>query len=295
VRPPRLQLLELEDQEWFPAVLRDLATDYLRFVEGKVGMAVPLAETLGQFLDATGERRVLDLGSGGGGVWSEVLGIFAASGRRVEVTLSDRYPNLNAWSALALRSGGSIRFLRQPVDARKLPAGQGPAGQGVPAGQGGLRTLCNAFHHFAPNDARRVLANLAADGQPIAVFEIVRRTWSSVIAMLGLPLVVWLVTPLIRPFRWIRLLWTYVVPLVPLVVVWDGVVSHLRAYTAAELVELASEAVPDYVWSIESTAIGRTPLELTALLGHPRRAAVGPRPEERDSEERDMVASESIA
>ena len=43
--------------------------------------------------------------------------------------------------------------------------------------------------------------------------------------------IVLLVTPLIRPFTLSRILWTYLLPLVPLTCWWDGIVSQLRAYT----------------------------------------------------------------
>ena len=32
-------------------------------------------------------------------------------------------------------------------------------------------------------------------------------------------------TPFVRPFRWSRLLFTYVIPLIPLLVLFDGTVS----------------------------------------------------------------------
>src|SRR5450759_4223616 len=35
-------------------------------------------------------------------------------------------------------------------------------------------------------------------------------------------------TPWIRPFRWSRLLWTYLIPIIPLVFLFDGVVSCHR-------------------------------------------------------------------
>jgi hypothetical protein len=54
------------------------------------------------------------------------------------------------------------------------------------------------------------------------------------------PLLVLFATPFIRPFRWRRLLWTYLLPAVPLTCWWDGVVSQLRAYTVPELERLAS-------------------------------------------------------
>ncbi len=35
---PRLQLFEFEDFPWFPAIIRDLATDYLHFMETRFAL-----------------------------------------------------------------------------------------------------------------------------------------------------------------------------------------------------------------------------------------------------------------
>ena len=48
-----------------------------------------------------------------------------------------------------------------------------------------------------------------------------------------------LLTPFVRPFKWSRILLTYVVPLVPLIVVFDGTMSFLRLYLEHELREPA--------------------------------------------------------
>jgi hypothetical protein len=61
------------------------------------------------------------------------------------------------------------------------------------------------------------------------------RTPAATLGMLGAPLITLAVTPAIRPFRWSRLFWTYLVPAVPAVVLFDGVVSCLRTYTPGEL------------------------------------------------------------
>ena len=47
------------------------------------------------------------------------------------------------------------------------------------------------------------------------------------------------VTPLIRPLRWSRLLWTYLIPLVPVITLFEGLVSCLRTYSVQELHDLA--------------------------------------------------------
>ena len=39
---PRLQLFELEDFPWFPRAIRDLATDYLHFMETRFNLHQPV-------------------------------------------------------------------------------------------------------------------------------------------------------------------------------------------------------------------------------------------------------------
>jgi len=53
-----------------------------------------------------------------------------------------------------------------------------------------------------------------------------------------------------RPFRWRRLLWTYLVPVVPIVALWDGFVSNLRTYSVGELGDLVGREDGRYEWKI---------------------------------------------
>ncbi|NOT61867.1 MAG: class I SAM-dependent methyltransferase, partial [Acidobacteria bacterium] len=77
-------------------------------------------------------------------------------------------------------------------------------------------------------------------------------------------------TPFIRPFRWTRLLWTYLLPVVPLVVVFDGVVSVLRSYTVAELQAFAAElSGSGYEWDVGETAAQGWRAPVTYLIGYP--------------------------
>ena len=66
--------------------------------------------------------------------------------------------------------------------------------------------------------------------------------------LLIIPLV-WGFTPLIRPLRWWRLALTYLVPILPLLILWDGVVSSLRTYAPADLEKLTTGLGGDgYHW-----------------------------------------------
>lgn len=257
---PRLHCFELEDQPWFPAVIRDLATDYLHFMETTFGPHRPVVALLSDALRATGSHQVVDLCSGGSGPILALQQELAAEGLDVRFTLTDRFPNLAAFRQAEARSQGRITFVAEPVDARE-----------VPAHLKGFRTMFNAFHHFRPADATAILRSATQAGQPIGVFEIPERSLQVIAALVLTPLLVVLATPFIRPFQWRRLLWTYLVPLVPLTCLWDGIVSQLRAYTVAEVDRMTEGlATGTYVWHAGRVPIPSSPAHVTYLLGYPR-------------------------
>jgi hypothetical protein len=256
---PRVHLFELEDQPWFPNIIRDLATDYLQFMETKMKLHRPVVRLLANALRDTRTTTVVDLCAGGGGPVVSLQEEISASGVPVHFILTDRFPNLAAFERLEREHRG-IEGHRQPVDATS-----------VPPDLKGFRTIFNAFHHFKPDDARGVLRSAVDARQPIGIFEIPERTIPIVIATaLVTPILVLVVTPFIRPFRWSRLLFTYPIPLVPLTCLWDGFVSQLRAYTPDELKSLATSLGDvGYRWDAGKVKLQGLPTLLTYLIGQP--------------------------
>jgi hypothetical protein len=255
----RLHLFELEDQRWFPALLRDAGTAYLRLVLELSGHAKLLLPKLREALERSGEKSILDLCSGGGGAIPVVVSELAAAGLDVRARLTDYYPNTAAFRALAAASSGRIDYVAEPVDATD-----------VPSAEPGLRTLWNAFHHFRPRDARKILAGAVRTRRPIAVFEVVGRQLLPILGILLSPLQVLLLWPLVRPVRASWLFFTYVVPAIPLLVLWDGLVSCLRVYSPTELRELASSIdAPGWTWDIGRIRLGRAPAHATYLVAYP--------------------------
>lgn len=255
----RFQLIEIEDQPWCPTALRDAMTDFLRFTMERFMPYAAAAVPLARALSLLGESRVVDLCSGGGGPWLDLLRrIPAAGGPAVRVTLTDAYPNHAAYARLQREMAGSIRGMPEPVRA-----------SAVPASLTGFRTLFTALHHFPPVQARAILADAVRSRSGLGVFEITERSLLSLIGMLVLPLLVLLVTPFIRPFRWSRLLLTYLVPLVPLAVWFDGTVSCLRTYTPAELRELTAGLDAEYTWDIGIVRSAPFLTRMTYLVGLP--------------------------
>jgi hypothetical protein len=257
---PRIHVFEFEDQRWFPTIIRDLATDYLSFIQATFRLEGPIIDLLMEALRKTGCRRIIDLCSGSGGPLLSIQAELAAAGLKTHVILTDRFPNLPAFQN-ARQSRREISFISESVDAKA-----------VPSELEGFRTIFNSFHHFAKADAAKILRRAVEARQPIGIFEYPERSGTIILLTLVLtPLLTWVFTPFIRPFRLHRLFFTYLIPLVPFVCWWDGVVSHLRAYTADELAMLATEVkAASYEWRAGKLKLPGLPGHLTHLLGLPR-------------------------
>ncbi len=254
----RFHLIEIAEQPWCPAPIRDGVTDYLQFVIDRGRPYAPAADVLAEALEergAGGEVTFLDLCSGAGGPWEGLLEDLRARGVEARVRLTDLHPNVQAMERMEGATGGRVTGELRPVRA-----------EAVPPEFRGFRTAFTALHHFPPEQARAILADAARRGEGIAIFEATERSPKALLLTLLTPLMVLLGTPLIRPFRWSRLFWTYLLPAIPLVVLFDGLVSCLRSYTPGELQGLAEEVgVEGYRW--RSGIAGKGPIPVTWLTG----------------------------
>jgi hypothetical protein len=250
----RLHLFELGDQSWLPNALRNGMSEYLETVSRVVGAHRALAPLFDEVLHRSGERRVIDLCSGSGGPWVSMRELLK---QPPDVTLTDKFPNQDRFDELA-ETG--VTPYPQAVDATE-----------VPDELRGVRTIINALHHFRPDEARAILADAAKQGAPLVVVELVDRNWLNIVSSpLILPMV-YLLTPSVRPRRVSSWLLTYLVPVLPVTIFWDGLVSHLRAYSADELRDLTqSIAAPGYTWEHRRLPLGPG-AAITVLIGMPPR------------------------
>ena len=253
----RIHAFEFEDQQWFPGLLREAMTGFLTIAGRIAGHGKAMAPTLAAILERQGETRIVDLCSGSGGPLRQALDALRDEGVEASVTYTDLYPGARYASA---SDDPRVHFEPEPVAATD-----------VPSRLGGVRTLVNGFHHFRPEEARSILCDAAEDGAPIAIFEFVGRHPALLLSVLFAPINTLLIVPFIRPFHaaWIPL--TYLVPLIPLLVLWDGLVSCLRVYDEDELLALC-DGIADpqrYAFRIEAFRVAPLPLTFRALVGEP--------------------------
>jgi hypothetical protein len=260
----RVQFIELHEQSWFPSSIRDEITDALQFGFNLFKVYSPIAPLLQSALESTRSRSIVDLCSGGGGPWLDLYRKLRS--RKLEgdtpvlqIWLTDKYPNLKASENVRTVSENRIAFYPGPVDAMK-----------VPCELKGLRTMFTSFHHFSPEEARAILQDAVDASEGIGIFETTRRSPSTIGLMFAWVLMLFVCTPWIRPSRWSRLLWTYLVPIVPLVLLFDGVVSCLRTYRPQELREIVEKlTAAEYQWESGEHSTARD-VPITYLIGYPR-------------------------
>ena len=256
----RIQFIELHEQPWFPSTLRNEITDALQCGLEILKAYASVSTLLQRALDASRSRSIVDVCSGSGGPWLDLSQKLRGNAAAYSILLTDKFPNLAAFENVKAASANGIDFHRSSVDATK-----------VPAELDGFRTMFSSFHHFPPAQARAILQNAVDAKQGIGIFEVTSRTASAVAMMFLWFLTPFVFTPSIRPFRWSRLFYTYVLPIIPLVLLFDGLVSCLRTYQPRELRELISGlAAREYRWETgeQSGTFGGLPI--TYLIGYPR-------------------------
>jgi len=201
-----IHLFEFEDQKWFPSFLRNYGTDFLQFLSNKTKMYKPIVPILKKAIKQSGGNQIVDLGSGRGGGLLWLNTELKKDIPDLKIILTDFYPNIPAFK-FTKEKADNFEYVETAIDARD-----------VPKNLLGLRTQFLSLHHFGPNDAKRILQNAIDTNSSIAIFEGQERSFQNILAMLFSPISVLLTTPFIRPFTFGRIIFTYLIPIVPLFV-----------------------------------------------------------------------------
>jgi hypothetical protein len=253
---PRLHLFELHDFHWCPRTIREGLTDFLETSIRTQDTYGPVKTRILEALSHSGASQIVDLCSGGGGPWIQWL-------RKGEIQstaiLTDKFPNQHAQARLSRLALPGISYCEQPVDVAA-----------VPADLLGFRTLFTSFHHFRPEQAKNILRDAVAHRQPIGIFEFTSRKPKALMLMLLSPLAVWFMTPRAQNASLLKWVFTYPLPIIPLVVTIDGIISCLRTYSVNELKKMAdaaTEQASGYVW-LAGEEQG-SPFPITYLIGYP--------------------------
>ncbi len=259
-----MRLFEFEDQDWLPAAIREGMTDYLRFILNTGNFYEPVSPLLLELLQATGSAKFIDLCSGGGGTIEQVQeNMQQKYAQKISFILTDIFPNKPAYEFIKHKAQGSISYFPLPLNATN-----------VDITLTGTRTIFSSFHHFDSVQAKLVLEDAVAAGEAIGIFDGGDKNIFFVMAILFFhPVTFFLLTPFFRPFKWSRILLTYLIPVIPLCALWDGIVSVIRLYHPGQLLQMAT-TIPNsnYTWRAGKVN-NKFGMRITYLVGYPTKNA----------------------
>lgn len=245
----RVQAFEFCDQPWIPALFREGFMDCLNNIHRLFEPYRHIAPIIQDWARRLGATRILDLGSGGGEQIATLLKYLPAKDAPAFV-LSDLYPQLEAYRALQQRFGAArIDYLAVPAPIAVLPA------------EHRVLTIFSAFHHLTPPVAQALLAEVVRNRDGLCIVEFTRRTALDLVSMFPaffLNMLAPLTAERLRPGK---LLWGTLIPVIPVMVSYDGFISAMRSYTNKELIELLPPGAAEH-FLIEYGEVpwGRLPL-----------------------------------
>ncbi|MBT8297549.1 MAG: hypothetical protein KJO52_04385 [Maribacter sp.] len=229
----RIQLFEFEDFSWFPGWLRVCMTNLIVILQKGLGVPELLAGLIADVMKKKKLSHIVDLGSGSGGAMPEVmLSLQDLEGlENVTLTLTDLFPNDAMLKKFNTDANDKISYLETSVDATNIAT--------APEG---LKTMVNCFHHMPPKKARAILESAQRTNQPLLVYEMGDNNIPLLIWLLLLPIsliiliiMVLFMTPFVKPLTWRQVVFTYLIPVIPICYAWDGQASLPRMYTLKDL------------------------------------------------------------
>lgn len=254
-------LFEFEDLSWFPNTIRESMMDCLTFNIKILQIYQPIIPIILEGLQKTNSKQIVDFCSGGGGAMEQISqNINRQSDDKIKIVLTDKFPNINAYQLIAAKSNGEISFLETSIDVAN-----------VPSSLTGFRTIFSAFHHFSKPFAKSVIQNAVDAKSGIGIFDGGDKNIFIIIGLIIFhPFIFFFCTPFFRPFRFSRLFFTYLIPIIPICQIWDGFVSITRLYKPDELLKIATEVDNEtYCWRAGKMK-NKFGMHVAYLIGYPK-------------------------
>ncbi|KAI9708993.1 MAG: hypothetical protein M1812_007806 [Candelaria pacifica] len=257
---PRIHFYEINDQAWFPSYLRSKVQASLtlawRLKLPLIQHASPaslVSSVLRHLLNTSkSQYTIVDFCAGAGGptpTIEKLLNEQLASETKakdgdynaVDFILTDLHPHLDAWQE-AVKKSDNLKYISKSIDAANAPS---ELIKKKAQGRKVIRLFNLAFHHFDDELATQILKNTIETADGFGIFELQNRTLPSLLTITTLfPLFL-----LLPPFYFYNspghLFFTYIIPIIPLVITLDGYVSALRTRTPEEILALVEKSGVD--------------------------------------------------
>lgn len=217
-----MRLFEFGDLKWIPHLYHYYLRVYLIFFIRLIGYDKLWAKQTESFIEGNSADSVMEYGSGSGEPLIQMVSqINSTKAKSLNYVMSDLKPLPEFVNKVNDQSPENFSYIETPVDATKNKPSDGQA-----------VIFINSFHHLSPEIAQEVIKNNLENGNEMLILEYVRNNPLAYLSMFGGLLLILLTLPFVVKLKHlpIAVLFTYIIPLFPLMVFWDGLVSCRRAY-----------------------------------------------------------------
>jgi hypothetical protein len=225
----RKQVFQFSNQKWYPSFLKRDMYEFMSWFVGKVNAAKPFLPVLEEVIGNTQTKIIINIDSKIGAGIETVLPLLPDGTEVINVEL-EKFSTHNK----------------------------------------GMYTFINSFHQLDEKKATYYLTQIADSGNSVAVLEGNNDSLWQVVGMtIFVPLTVIISAPFVQPFRITRLIFTYLIPILPVITMLDGFLALFKLYNPNDLNELVSTIpVKNYTWKSGKADNGRGG-KIIYLMGYP--------------------------
>jgi hypothetical protein len=229
----RLHLFEFGDQPWLKGWFRETYLECLNLNFRMGGHYKKMDLPFLSWLNLGRGNEVHDFASGGALPIETILTSLKERGEKVpRVTLSDLFPDIEKYKKLKDQLGSDVvNFLEEPVSLMEM--------EKYPSQ---FKSICSALHHFSKEDARKIINGALNSGRGLFIMEPFQRSMGHLLMVAVFGLIPAMLSPFLGTFSFKKLFFCTILPVIPLMLYVDGIVSVLRTYSFEELQSLIPEA-----------------------------------------------------
>lgn len=259
----RRHAFEFMDLPQTPRYLRDSIVESLGNSIRWSGVYKNAVPVFAEFCAKLHSNTLLDLCSGSGEPVAILLGTMSEQNEKLPCFLiSDLFPVISKMEKVIEQFPDNIQAINTPLDALRVPGD-------IPHS---ARVVISSLHHFTPDQAKSILRDSAEKGKPIFILEPMNRRLMSVLKLGFYFFLSILLNPLFSKHdRLLKVMFTYPIPLIPLMGMWDGAISVMRVYKEEELMAFTSGIDANFKWKYKNIPVSWRG-SISVFVGKPHEA-----------------------
>lgn len=265
----RVELFEFTDFQGLPSFIHSGVTKLLNVLHRMNKTSGVLKKIILEGQQKTDFTQIIDLGAGSGGPMIDVVQEInkkKSTTHPISLLLTDKFPNPTTVRQINNSQIPHVRYSSEVLDVMEL--------EKAPKG---LKTMICSFHHMGPRVAKHILNTAEKNKEPILIYELAENNipfflWCLLLPLSLLILIIMslVMTLFVKNLSITQIVFTYFIPVIPIVYAWDGQASLMRTYTFEDIKSLLGERMnKGYHWEIASAKKSNGKKAGYYVLGYP--------------------------